>query len=475
MDKNQFEQNGGKISDQAESGHIPNQASEITNPLPAGEMQPPFNQPPPMEPGGYFPPPHQPVPGGPQPGANQPGWTGMPYYPPPPGPPPYMPPPGPPPKKKKTGLIIAITSSVLVFLLVIAAVVIYFTSCLFGNHEFKPADCTSPEICSKCDQSRGEALGHQWQKANCNQPKTCTVCGATEGEKGEHDWQEADCTNPKKCKICGQTEGSALGHQWLEADCKNPRRCVVCDLTEGEPGAHNFDEGTCQQPKTCLACGFVSDEYGEHSFAEANYQTASYCTLCGEISGEPLMPDFVAYNLDTLPIMPGQEAEYLTLCYDDYDYQTWGVIMVTDYQVFTELDDYEYLPGYEWHLVDYAFLFSDANANKYGAEIFWEFYDYYDNELFKSTRMAIGNYDSGFTVNYQGEMMTDCIIKDVVGTNEWIEDTFMIRLFTAVRVPKDYDGFIMGFFNYGQPLDNELLKDIVEYETVFFRHVGVNQ
>jgi len=49
------------------------------------------------------------------------------------------------------------------------------------KHEWQDAACEAPKTCTKCSQTRGEALGHKWADATCEIPKTCSVCQKTEG------------------------------------------------------------------------------------------------------------------------------------------------------------------------------------------------------------------------------------------------------------------------------------------------------
>lgn len=55
----------------------------------------------------------------------------------------------------------------------------------------------------------------------------------------KHEWAEATCTEPKTCTKCGETKGEAIGHKWEEATVDRPKTCSVCGLTEGEPKEMN--------------------------------------------------------------------------------------------------------------------------------------------------------------------------------------------------------------------------------------------
>ena len=161
-----------------------------------------------------------------------------------------------PPKKRKKWIVPVSIIAALLLITVIAA----STIC---RHEWVAATCTTPETCSKCGKTQGEALGHSWMDATCTAPKTCTVCGETEGEALPHTWQDATCTTPKTCSICGATDGKALGHQ------------------DGEWVAESTDliAATITSKKYCTVCGKETDS-----------QTTSMDTLCE--SGHFLLSPF---------------------------------------------------------------------------------------------------------------------------------------------------------------------------------------
>ena len=80
------------------------------------------------------------------------------------------------------------------------------------EHEWMPASCISPKICSLCEETEGEALAHDWIEANCEHPKTCSRCNITEGNTMEHtlgEWTETvayrhgKTVRKQSCSICG--------------------------------------------------------------------------------------------------------------------------------------------------------------------------------------------------------------------------------------------------------------------------------
>lgn len=83
-------------------------------------------------------------------------------------------------------------------------------SARFCSHTWIPADCTTPQTCSRCGATTGEALGHQWTEATCTTIKSCEVCGVLSGTPLGHQWQEATYDTPKTCLVCGATEGTPL-------------------------------------------------------------------------------------------------------------------------------------------------------------------------------------------------------------------------------------------------------------------------
>ncbi|MBQ8893533.1 MAG: hypothetical protein IJ043_03895 [Clostridia bacterium] len=82
------------------------------------------------------------------------------------------------------------------------------------EHSFAEATCISPQKCTECGETLGEAKGHEWMAATCTAAKSCSVCGVTEGDVTEHSWSPATCSAPKTCTVCGTTTGSSAGHKY---------------------------------------------------------------------------------------------------------------------------------------------------------------------------------------------------------------------------------------------------------------------
>lgn len=120
-------------------------------------------------------------------------------------------------------------------LLVFAVIIIAgLTAFFFTYHIWTEPDCASASVCRICGKTGTAApLGHHWQTATCTTPDTCTRCGVTSGEALGHAWQAATCETAKFCSNCGQEDGIPLGHEWREATYTEPKVCTRCALTEG--------------------------------------------------------------------------------------------------------------------------------------------------------------------------------------------------------------------------------------------------
>ena len=125
-----------------------------------------------------------------------------------------------------------------------------------------------------------EPAVHQWKPATCTTAEICTLCGETGGEALGHSMTDATCIAPAVCKICGETDGEALGHSMTEPTCKTPSTCSRCGITEGELLPHDYKTSTISAP-TCTAPG-----YDLHICAcGASYQSVIPAT--GHEGGEP--------------------------------------------------------------------------------------------------------------------------------------------------------------------------------------------
>lgn len=137
------------------------------------------------------------------------------------------------------------------------------------DHSFKKATCTKAQICTKCGQTQGKALGHKYLAATCDKPQTCERCNRIQGKELGHTWIDADCTTPKTCDTCHKQIGEPLGHDFEKATCKAPKTCKNCKITEGSKGEHSYKDYICEH------CG-IEDKKGKktnplYSFVEKQY------------------------------------------------------------------------------------------------------------------------------------------------------------------------------------------------------------
>lgn len=181
---------------------------------------------------------------------------------------------------------------ILLLILILLALFCAFTSCAENNeetcvHDFAPATCETPEICTLCGEPRGEASGHDFAPATCEAPMTCLTCGATEGEVIEHIWKNSTCLTLGTCQVCGATEERTLGHVWQETTiCTEAKQCSGC--TARKPGKeHTWSTDECLETPVCLECGFIGSEI-QHKWAAASCISPKTCMRCNETSEEPL-------------------------------------------------------------------------------------------------------------------------------------------------------------------------------------------
>lgn len=150
---------------------------------------------------------------------------------------------------KKQKLILGIVSGALAFIIVLAML---FATHVICFHDWKPADCTEPETCTICGETRGAKLGHEWSVATCTLPMICERCDEKYGSPLGHkvsEWtvvEESTCTKPGiqkgLCTVCEEevTEELALKEhtpgEWevtIEAtetsNGERVKRCAVCD------------------------------------------------------------------------------------------------------------------------------------------------------------------------------------------------------------------------------------------------------
>lgn len=93
-----------------------------------------------------------------------------------------------------------------------------------------------------------------------------------------HEWVEATCTKPKTCTKCGETKGEAIGHKWEEATVDRPKTCSVCGLTEGEPKEMNV---TAEHTKSGYDNALA---YASQNGYEADYAYRDICNMMTNLS-----------------------------------------------------------------------------------------------------------------------------------------------------------------------------------------------
>ena len=185
--------------------------------------------------------------------------------------------------------------SLLICLIFSALLSLFILSGCECSHEWSEATCIQPQICEKCGETQGEALGHSWIEATCTEAKHCEICDKVEGEPLEHtpgEWviiTPATCTEPGKqqstCSVCGETiteEIPALnpaGHTLTNASIIKAATCT-------EPGEQQGICTVCNQTITeeipAIKHNFVDDEIITFASLEANGSKRQKCTNCGQ-------------------------------------------------------------------------------------------------------------------------------------------------------------------------------------------------
>ena len=81
------------------------------------------------------------------------------------------------------------------------------------QHDFSDADCTHPSVCVICGMATGLANGHRLAEYDCASGGECNVCEQMVDPSAIlHDFAPATCDMPQCCSRCGETRGEALGH-----------------------------------------------------------------------------------------------------------------------------------------------------------------------------------------------------------------------------------------------------------------------
>ena len=204
----------------------------------------------------------------------------------------------------------------------------------------------------------------------------------------KHEWKEATCTSPKICSLCEETEGEPLGHSWVDTACAAPKTCSACGEIEGEALAHTFTGGNYQDPTLCTVCGAegetlapdfvkygmeitleenVEQDYTSHFFWEnervdtaklliSNYRTFESDEIHPYKEGYEWKAVDISIRLDTE--MPDSVHTIYAYSVDDY------------YTIVTYEDNCNYLPEQGWmetvvnfHGEDYPVTVHTPNGN----------------------------------------------------------------------------------------------------------------
>ncbi len=130
------------------------------------------------------------------------------------------------------------------------------------RHEWSDSTCDSPQICSKCGEQQGSALGHSFGEPFVEKESTCSETGVS----------------VKKCSVCGKEERSELAktshtfsEDWTttEEEHWHEATCVHTELTQ-DRGRHEWNDGEITKDSSCI-------EDGVKTFV---------CKVCGRIRTE---------------------------------------------------------------------------------------------------------------------------------------------------------------------------------------------
>lgn len=131
------------------------------------------------------------------------------------------------------------------------------------DHIYEAATCTTPQTCTRCQSTIGEALGHIYSN-ECD--AYCDRCYTYRDDF--HDYSNATCTKPKNCKVCGEIVGYALGHTYDNSTCD--KDCNVCGDIRVVSHVYTDD---CDID--CNACG--TRRKANHFF---DNDCDEYCNVC---------------------------------------------------------------------------------------------------------------------------------------------------------------------------------------------------
>lgn len=299
-----------------------------------------------------------------------------------------------------------------IFLTVLLVCVFVLSGCEC-KHVWESATCDLPQICSKCEETSGLALGHKWVSATCTTSETCTTCGKIRGAALGHNWMEANCVQAETCSNCGEVRGEALGHMWTDANYQQPQTCSVCEMTEGEPVKAVFAE----------------------------------------------------YGLET---MPAETAAEYTMTVGDVPVK----VSVLGCEELDPQEFYEASEGYSWMGVAIQLEAESAlPMTDDGMPIYFDFADYYDMEGHYNSRETHTEEDTDqvittFTVNYEGTDHPCYVVSEIYtdtssseneeNEEEAIEEPWALTIVAYFHIPQGYDGVVLVY--------GDLTRLYTEYE-----------
>ncbi len=272
-------------------------------------------------------------------------------------------------------------------------VLLLLCTCVFKNHRFTTATCLEPETCTRCGETRGDALGHDFRPATCTEPETCTRCGETRALPLGHDYLPATCTAPETCARCGETRGEPLGHL----------------------------------------------------FTEATYQNAATCLRCGYVEGEAVAADCASRALTYMEV--GKPYAYTTASYEDHEVDVTGTVEILDHRVFDGDETFPAREGYEWHVVTVQLKFSGEDAQKNGMQSAMTYGDYYRTDAEIGTTVD-ENGLRPYVIDYFGSRV-QCWQKTCEDEEGgWFEHELRYTWKEGVLVPCGYDGTLLIFCHF---------------------------
>lgn len=164
------------------------------------------------------------------------------------------------------------------FIVILLFVVLLFASACACEHEWKPATCTTPQICSKCGEVQGTALGHNYSNATCDDPEKCLRCWQTRGVALGHT---VTCADEKPCSRCGKI----LRHYYKGVIKTGEIYCTGCyqSLSMDNIGTKQINELTLEEKayiQWVINNNITAlDKYGKYLYTISEAYSISAVTL----------------------------------------------------------------------------------------------------------------------------------------------------------------------------------------------------